>query len=43
MVYTYIVMFIQGTEVAVKECFSSIKQYGFDFEKVFNREVSILK
>lgn len=32
-----------GTEVAVKECFSSIKQYGFDFEKVFNREVSILK
>jgi len=32
-----------GTDVAVKECFSTIKQYGFDFEKVFNREVSILK
>lgn len=32
-----------GTDVAVKECLPLIKQYGFDFEKVFNREVSILK
>jgi LIM domain kinase 1 len=32
-----------GTDVAVKECLPFIKQYGFDFEKVFNREVSILK
>lgn len=32
-----------GTDVAVKECHPLIKQYGFDFEKVFNREVTILK
>jgi len=32
-----------GTDVAVKECLPFIKQYGFDFEKVFNREVTILK